>query len=365
MLKEANNENNLPQSKVSAVDGPPLGGRGVGGGIILVTGGTGFLGAYIIKNLVEKGHAIRAIRRSATLPFFIDKSIWNKVEWVDGDVLDVVSLGEAMQGVDAVIHSAAIVSFKKENRKEMYMVNIEGTTNVVNMALEASVRRILHVSSVAALGRTTKATTVTEEKKWEENNNNTHYAITKHHAEMEVWRGFAEGLQGVIINPSTILGFGNWHQSSGAIFKNAYKGFPWYTKGVNGFTGVEDVAEAAAQLLFSSINEKRFIVNTENRSFQSLFNTMAAGFDKKPPHRYASPNMSQIAWRLEKLKAFFTGSKPLLSKETAKVAHSQTSFDNTALLNALPGFSFTPLDTVINKACHQYRQAINLGSLTL
>src|SRR5829696_5682366 len=317
--------------------GSPTGGQGA----ILVTGGTGFLGAYIIKNLVEKGHAVRAIRRSAKLPFFIEQEIWDKVEWVEGDVLDVVSLAEAMQGIDAVIHSAAIVSFTKEKRKEMYKVNIDGTENVVNIALESSVRRLLHVSSVAALGRTTKASTVSEEKTWEENKNNTHYAITKHHAEMHAWRGFAEGLEGIIINPSTILGYGNWHQSSCAIFKNAYKSFPWYTKGVNGFVGIEDVAEAAVRLLLSDMNEKRFIVNGENRSFQSLFNAMAEGFGKRPPHRYANPFLSEIAWRMEKAKAFFTGSKPLLSKETAKVAHSQTSFDNTALLNALPGFRFT------------------------
>ena len=163
--------------------------------MILVTGGTGFLGAYIIKNLVEKGHAVRAIRRSSTLPFFIDHSILEQVEWVQGDVLDVVSLQEAMQGIDAVVHSAAIVSFTKDQRQKMYSVNIDGAANVVNMALETGVRRLLHVSSVAALGRTTKAATVTEEKKWEENSNNTHYAITKHHAEINAWRGFAEGLE--------------------------------------------------------------------------------------------------------------------------------------------------------------------------
>ena len=331
--------------------------------MILVTGGTGFLGAYIIKNLVEKGHPVRAIRRSSNPPFFIREDIWNKVEWVEGDVLDVISLQDAMQGVDAIIHSAAIVSFTKDNRKEMYAVNIEGTANVVNMALEIGVKRLLHVSSIAALGRTTKPTTVTEDKQWEDNKNNTHYAITKHHAEMHVWRGFAEGLQGVIINPSTILGFGNWHQSSCAIFKNAFKSFPWYTKGVNGFVGVDDVAEVAVQLLLSNINEKRFIVSAENRSFQSLFNAMAEAFGKRPPHRYANRTMSEIAWRMEALKSIFTGKKPLLSKETAKVAHSHTSFDNSALLNALPGFSFTELDNVINKACRQYQQAVESGVL--
>jgi nucleoside-diphosphate-sugar epimerase len=233
------------------------------------------------------------------------------------------------------------------------------------MALESGVRRLLHVSSVAALGRTATASTVTEERKWEASTNNTHYAVTKHEAEMQVWRGFAEGLEGVIINPSTILGFGNWHQSSCAIFKNAYKEFPWYTKGINGFVGVQDVAEAAVQLLFSGISEKRFIVNAENRSFQSLFNAIAEGFGKKPPHRHANKLMSEVAWRMEALKGTITGTKPLLSRETAKIAYCNTQFDNSALLKVLPGFRYQPLDAVIKKACAQYGQAMKEGVLTL
>lgn len=336
------------------------------GGCIFVTGGTGFLGAYIIQCLVQKGLRVRALRRTTSkLPFFIPSSVWEKVEWVVGDVLDVVALQESMEGADAVVHSAAVVSFEKSNREEMYKVNIDGTENVVNIALDQGVRRLLHVSSVAALGRTVNAITVTEEKKWEASAMNTHYAITKHQAEIHAWRGFAEGLEGVIINPSTILGFGNWHQSSCAIFKNAYKEFPWYTKGVNGFVGVQDAAEAAVGLLLSEINEKRYIVNAENRSFQSIFRAIAESFDKKPPSRHANKFMSEVAWRLEAVKGAVTGAKPLLSKETAKIAHSHTSFDNNALLNALPGFQYQPLDRVIQNACNQYRQAMKEGLLTL
>lgn len=324
------------------------------------------MGAYIIKNLVEKGISVRALRRqSSTLPFFIENAVWEKVEWIEGDVLDVVALQEGMEGAEAVVHAAAIVSFSKRNRDEMYTVNIEGTANVVNAALETRVRRLLHVSSVAALGRTLNASTVSEEKTWEESKANTHYAITKHKAEIQAWRGFAEGLEGVVINPSTILGYGNWHESSCAIFKNAYNEFPWYTKGVNGFVGVEDCAETAVRLLLSGINEKRFIVNAENRSFQSLFTAIADGFGKKGPNRYASKTASEFAWRMEAVKGALTGAKPLLTKETARIAHSHTSFANGALLNALPGFRFKPLDNVIKDACTQYRQAIKEGFLTL
>jgi dihydroflavonol-4-reductase len=334
-------------------------------GKVLVTGGTGFLGAYILKNLIEKGFTVRATRRSAALPFFIPSGILEKVEWVDADVLDVVSLEDALEGVWAVIHAAAIVSFDRKDRDKMYQVNVEGTANVVNCAVESGVKRLIHVSSVAALGRTSRKEMVTEEKKWEDNSSNTHYAISKHHAEMHVYRGFAEGLEGVVINPSTILGYGNWHQSSCAIFKNAYKGFNWYTKGINGFVGVEDVAEATVQLLESDISQERYILNAENWPFQKLFNTIADNFGKPRPAREATKAMGELAWRMESMKAMLTGSKPLLTRETAKVAQSQTSFDNSALCAALPGFSFTPLETVIANSCEKYKAALGRGEITL
>ena len=335
------------------------------GGPVLVTGGTGFLGAYIIKYLVEHHIPVRAIRRTPRTPFFISDTIWNQVEWVEGDILDIVSLQDAMEGVAHVIHSAAVVSFSRQDRQQMYQTNIQGTENVVNVALENNITRFVHVSSVAALGRTSKSEEVTEEKKWQPAATNTHYAITKHQSELEVWRAFAEGLPGAIINPSTILGYGNWHQSSSAIFKNVYKEFPWYTEGINGFVGVEDVAAAAVQLLFSEVAEKRFIINADNWSFQDLFNTIAKGFDKRKPYRKATPFLGELAWRLEKLKYLFADGQPLLTKESARVAHSKTRFKNTALLQELPSFQYKPLEEVITNACENYKEAMRKGILTL
>lgn len=335
------------------------------GGTVFITGGTGFIGSYIIKNLVEKGYRVRAMRRSNSLPFYIPDEVLRKVQWMEGDVLDIVSLHDAMQNVDAVVHAAAIVSFSKNERHQMYHINIEGTANVVNAAVENKVKRFLHVSSVAALGRTTKTETINELKKWEENKNNTHYAISKHHSELHVWRGFAEGLEGVVINPSTVLGYGNWHQSSCAIFRNAYKEFPWYTKGINGFVGVEDVADATVRLLFSEITQKKFIVNADNWSFHQLLNSIADGFHKKHPHKEATRAIGEIAWRMERVKEILTGRKALLTRETAKVAHSKTSFNNSAILKALPGFQFTPLETVIKNSCEKYLDALQKGILSL
>ena len=272
--------------------------------MILVTGGTGFLGAYIIKELVQKGFAVRAIRRSKKLPSFISSHVFENVEWVDGDILDVVSLVEAMDGADTVIHSAAMISFSPYDKEEMNHINIEGTANVVNMALEKNIKRFVHISSVAALGRTAQTDHVNEEKKWQDSSVNTNYAVSKHLSELEVWRGIAEGLNAVIINPSTILGFGDWNTSSTRLFKNIYNEFPWYTSGINGFVDVEDVASATVALMLSDVTAEGFIVSSENWPFQQLFNFIADNFGKRRPFRRATPFFSTSGLENRKNKGF-------------------------------------------------------------
>jgi dihydroflavonol-4-reductase len=321
---------------------------------VFITGGTGFLGSYIIKELVSKGYPVRALRRSIKLPFYIDAAVFAPVEWVEGDVLDVVALDEAMKGVDAVIHAAATVSFYKSERGEMYKVNVDGTANMVNIAIENNIGRFLHISSVAAIGRSNTGEEVTEEKKWQSSNINTHYANTKYGAEMEVWRGMGEGLNTVIVNPSTIIGYGDWNSSSCSLFKTVYKGFPWYSDGINGFVDVEDTARAIVLLMESSISGERFIINGDNWSFQKLFNSIADAFGTKRPWRKATPLLGQLAWRIEKLKSLFSGKKPPITHENAKVAHSKTYFSSRKIREALPGFTFTPLDQSIEKAGKKY-----------
>ena len=196
-----------------------------------------------------------------------------------------------------------------------------------------------------------------EEKKWEESKVNTHYAKTKYKAELEVWRGISEGLEAVILNPSTILGYGNWNQGSSAIFRNIFKGFKWYTTGINGFVDVEDVAKVSRLLLESDITEERFIVNGDTWSFRKLQETISDNFQLKRPVHEATPLLLGLAWRIEKIKSLFTGNKPLLTRESARVAVSQTWFENDKLLKALPGFSFTPLEETIKNACEKYLDA--------
>jgi dihydroflavonol-4-reductase len=325
--------------------------------MILVTGGTGFLGAYVIQELVQQGFSVRAIKRpGAQLPFYIEPGILQEVAWMEGDVLDIIALQDAMTNVDCIVHAAAVVSFNDHDKEEMFNVNIEGTANVVNVALELNVPRLIHISSVAALGRSQNGERVNERKEWIDNDRNTAYAVSKHLAEMEVWRGYAEGLETVILNPSTIIGFGDWTKSSSAIFKSIYDGFPYYSNGTNGFVAVEDVAKAVAAFIHSPVSGERYIVNGDNWSFKLLFETIATAMKRKAPSREATPFLGAVAWRIEKMKSIFTGKRPLLTRESAKIAQFTTFFENDKLLKTVEGFSFTPLQQAVTNAAARYLQ---------
>ncbi|MFM7671518.1 MAG: SDR family NAD(P)-dependent oxidoreductase [Bacteroidota bacterium] len=323
---------------------------------ILLTGATGFLGSYLLKELIENGHTVRALYRTSKELPWIPASILSQVNWVQGDVLDVVSLEEALKDVDTVIHSAAVVSFNRQERKRMYQVNVDGTANVVNMALEAGTRRFIHISSVAALGRTETESWVNEESKWEDNGVQTHYARSKFKAELHVWRGMAEGLEGLILNPSTILGYGDWSSGSCALFKQTRDGFPWYTEGVNGFVDVRDVARATRLAMEFSKTEERYLICAENWAFRELQQAIANGFEVKGPSRKATPLLLALAWRMATLKGWLTGTRPLLSKESARVGVSKTKFDNQKFLRDFPSFQYRALRDTIEEACQLYRQ---------
>jgi dihydroflavonol-4-reductase len=325
---------------------------------VLVTGGSGFLGAYIIRELVEKGYAVRAIRRTDKLPFFIPAPILEKVEWVEGDILDIAGLEESMSGVRNVIHAAAKVSLISRERRSMFKTNIEGTSNLVNLALAQNIKRLIHVSSVAALGNSGKGATLSEGKQWEKISLNTNYAVSKYNGEMEVWRAIGEGLNAAIVNPSTIIGYGDWNISSCAIFRYVYHESPWYTNGINGFVSVKDVAKAIVLLMETDIRGERFVLSGENWSFRQLLDTIADGFSKNHPRWELGPFSAQIAWRLEKLRSAFTGQEPLLTKESARLAQEKTYFDNSKILKYFPGFQFSPLRETLMEACGAYLRSL-------
>ncbi|MBK7305745.1 MAG: NAD-dependent epimerase/dehydratase family protein [Chitinophagaceae bacterium] len=302
--------------------------------MILVTGGAGLVGKELITQLLQAGKQVRAIYNKTKLPDFGNENL----QQMQCDILDVVGLEEAMMDVDQVYHCAAIVTFNPRRRQEMFKINIEGTANVVNAALDAGIKKMVYVSSVAALGRIREDGPVNETMNWTEETSNSAYGQSKYLAEMQVWRGIGEGLNAVMVNPVIILGAGDWNGGSSQIFKTAYDEFPWYTKGSTGFVDVRDVVKAMIELMNSTITAERFIISAENRTYADVFNLMAKAFGKKPPHKKVTPLLAKIVWRLEAVKSFFTGKDPLLTKETAATAMTKAIFDNTKLKRLFTGF---------------------------
>ena len=324
--------------------------------MILVTGASGLVGSHLVTRLVKEGKMVKALYRSS-IPSFAGA---DKVAWIQGDILDVVALEEAMTDVKQVYHCAAIVSFNPKKKKTLYQTNVEGTANVVNACLNAGIQKLLFVSSVAALGRIRENTAINETMNWSEETSNSEYGKTKYFAEIEVWRGIGEGLDAVIVNPVIILGASDWKKGSSGLFKSAYDEFPWYTEGTGGFVDVADVVKAMILLMESTANAERFILCADSLPYRKIFTEMANNFSKKPPHKKVTPLLAAIVWRWEALKAMFTGKDPLLTKETARTVAAKVRFDNTKLKLRFPGFEYTPIETSLKRICGELKEMHNL-----
>jgi dihydroflavonol-4-reductase len=322
--------------------------------MIFVTGGTGFLGSYLLQELVSKGKPVRALRRERNFPAYLPPAIADQIEWVEGDLLDITGLVENLSGCDQIIHAAALVSFDPADKKKLFKTNIEGTANIVNAALETGISDFVHVSSVGALGKTDGSKKIDEEKKWDGNKGQSNYGISKYYGELEVWRGMGEGLSPLIVNPVTLLGYGDWNQTSCALFRKAYEEFPWYPEGTNGFADVRDAARAIVALMDGGFRNERFIISSENLSYQEIFRSMAKGFGKKPASHKAGPFLTSLAWRMAKIKSAFTGEKSLVTRESVAIAGSRHDYDNSKLLRTLPEFRFRPVEDSIFEACSHY-----------
>ena len=322
---------------------------------ILVTGGAGLIGTALIAALLKKGKTVKAIYNKTALPHF-DHPDFSQQHC---DILDVIALEEVMQGVTNIYHCAGLVSFHKKDEQRLYKINVEGTANVVNAALNAGVKKMLHVSSVAALGRIREDEAIHEKMNWTPQTSNSKYGESKYLGEMEVWRGIAEGMEAVIVNPTIILGAGNWDDGSTKIFKSVYNEFPWYTKGVTGFVDVRDVVNAMILLMDSTVSAERFIISGHNETFHNVFNAIAIAFNKKQPHKKVTTFLARWVTRLEAIKSAFTGQPPLLTKETAYTAMAKVNFDNSKLLAFLPGFQYYPLQQTIVDTCRALQQKLN------
>jgi nucleoside-diphosphate-sugar epimerase len=315
--------------------------------MIFVTGASGLVGSHLIQSLLSKGKKVRALYRQA-VPVFAGSE---KCDWVKGDILDPIGLNEALEGVEYVYHCAAIVSFAPGAASKMLHSNVEGTANVVNACLTQKVKKLIFVSSVAALGRIRETEAIDESMHWTPETSNSVYGQSKYLAELEVWRAMEEGLPMAIVNPVIILGAGDWNNGSSGIFKSAYNEFPWYTGGMSGFVDVLDVVDAMQILMDSNITGQRYVLSADNLTYRSLFNSIATAFNKRLPYKKVTPLLAGIVWRLEAIKGFFTGKAPLLTKETAATAQATVRFNNQKFLKAFPDFQYRKLeDTIIRVA---------------
>jgi nucleoside-diphosphate-sugar epimerase len=323
---------------------------------ILVSGGTGFVGSYLLRMLLHQGYTnIRAIRRKTSRMDLVS-AIQDQIEWVEGDILDVLFIEDVMRGVQQVYHCAAMISFDARKFEDMRQVNVEGTANMVNAALHAEVEKFIHVSSIAAIGRPENGMLIDENTKWQRSKNNSQYAISKYQGEQEVWRGHAEGLNMAIVNPSVIFGAGFWDDGPLKFFKLAWKEFSFYSLGQTGIVDVRDVGRFMIQLMESNISGERYILNGSPISFKNLMFRISELLDKKPPRYKVNSIMREIAWRLEWLKSRLFGGSPFITKETARLSGQYFEYANHKSKEAFD-FEYTPIDQTLAESATLFKKA--------
>jgi len=323
--------------------------------MILVTGGTGLVGAHLLLHLAENEDALRAIYRHSssiekTKNLFLlyqKESLFSKIEWVQADIIDVPSLETAFKNVSYVYHCAALISYNPDDENELRKTNIEGTANIVNFCLAYNIKKLCHVSSIAALGDlVAHESEITEETEWNPEVLHSDYAISKYGAEMEIWRGKQEGLDVVIVNPGIILGPGFWKQGSGVFFTEIKKGFPFYTKGISAYVGAMDVVKIMVLLMQSSINGERYTIISENVSYEKIIAQIAEKFTAKKPTIEAKAWLLGLAWRIDWLLSTLFRAKRKLSKYSAQALCSTTLISNNKIKGAFQ-YEFQSIDDVI------------------
>ena len=327
--------------------------------IVFVTGATGLVGSHLLYDLLQKGYHVKALKRPQSNTLQVRKTfglytddadaLFRKIEWTDGELTNFQSMSEAIDGCIHVYHVAAVVSFNPSDRTEMIRINVEGTANIVNVCIEKKVT-LCHVSSIGALGRSESEGLITENDLWQTARGRSAYAYSKYKSEMEVWRGIAEGLQAVIVNPAVILGPGDRTKGSSKFFSQVYRGLRFYTPGVTAFVDVRDVSRCMWQLMEQERFGERYILSAGDLSYRELFNLIADGLKVKRPTIAARLWMLKTAYRLLWLIGKMTGKNPVLTKETVHSAFQQIRYSNEKIGKTL-GYEFITLEKSIEDCC--------------
>lgn len=328
--------------------------------MIFITGASGFAGSYILYELFRNGKRARVYKReqsSFTQIEFVfrllnrDKNLTfndyiNYFEWADGDLNNMETISEALSGIDEIIHCAAIVSFNKRDKNLIFATNYYATANLVNLALKYGIKKFHYLSSIASLNRNNdnviKEENFPASKKFTSN-----YSISKYLAEMEVWRGYQEGLSGVIINPGVITGPMAEKKPTLKLINIIQKGFKFYPVGTNGYVDVRDVASALIQLIQNEkFYNERFICVAENLSYQEIFRYVATASGVTPPKLRAGRALTFAAMLLDHIYAFFSGKEALFKLELLNLINSDFFYDNSKIKNAI-NYQFIPISQSI------------------
>jgi len=308
--------------------------------------GKGIVGTRLIFDLLQDGNHVRATKRASSdlefskrvFQFYSKKdgeSLFKKIEWVNIDLEDIYSIREHMVGITRVYHTAGLVSYRKADEAKLLATNYVGTQNLVNICLEFEIEKLCHVSSVAALGAHRSQMPADEDSTWKKSKSNSNYAFSKYLAEREVWRGTAEGLAAVIVNPSIILAPSKPHQSSGAMMDMLMKGISFYPPGTTGLVDVADVSKASIKLMTSDIENRRFVLNAENLSYKELLETAADIFDNNKPRYEAKYWMLKLYQWIEGARSLITGKPSEVTAETVRNAFTQKKFSNSRAVKEL------------------------------
>ena len=332
--------------------------------MILVTGATGLVGSHLLVKLLQEENEVKALYRNeknieAVKNVFKYKNaihLFEKIIWNKGDITDIPSLNNAFENVTHVYHCAAVISFDPNDEELLRKTNIEGTANVVNCCIDFGVKKICHVSSIAALGDTRENEySITEETEWNPEKLHGDYAISKFGAETEVWRAHQEGVEVVIVNPGVIFGYGFPNQGSGLIINKVKNGLLFYTKGKTGIVAVEDVVNCMTLLMNSTTNGERFTLVSENTNFESLLTTIAKGLNVKKPRLYANKWTTSLGWRLDWLFSKITYRERRFTRATAISSHSVDIYENNKIANHL-NYNFIKTEKYLINLLEEYKQ---------
>lgn len=329
--------------------------------MILITGATGLVGAHLALQLIEKGNNVRAIYRTiksidktkAYFDFYQKGDLFDKIEWIEGDILDISSLENAFSGIDFVYHCAAFISFDPKDEEKIRKTNIEGTANIVNFCVAKNIKKLCYISSIAALGDITpKEESISETTDWNPEKPHSDYAISKYGAEMEVWRGHQEGLSVIVVNPGVIIGpylkNNSTEQGSAAIYHRVAKGLSFYTLGSTGFITINDVVAISTQLMESEIKNERFTLVAENIVFKNILNTIAKTLKVRKPRIHADASLMNILWRIDWVISKITNKRRQISKATAKASYSKSLYSNLKIKRYL-NYEFEYVQQYISK----------------